>query len=74
MFASVDPRRTSVDTRETSVDPRETSVDPRKTSGEALLHGVSIRQGACHRESLWFKGEWVDDSLLAMLQAEWREN
>lgn len=49
------------------------SVDPRNTRSLALLERVGMRQEAHFRESLWFKGEWVDDVVFAILAAEWRD-
>jgi RimJ/RimL family protein N-acetyltransferase len=48
------------------------SVDPRNLACMALLHGLGMRQEAHHRESLWLRGEWVDDVIFAMLDHEWR--
>ncbi len=47
------------------------SVDPRNLASMALLHGLGMRQEAHHRESLWLRGEWVDDVVFAMLAGEW---
>ncbi len=48
------------------------SVDPRNLASMAMLRALGMRQEAHHRESLWFKGEWVDDVIFAMLEHEWR--
>lgn len=48
------------------------SVDPRNLASMAMLRALGMRQEAHHRESLWFKDEWVDDVVFAMLQSEWR--
>jgi RimJ/RimL family protein N-acetyltransferase len=48
------------------------SVDPRNLASMAMLRALGMRQEAHHRESLWFKGEWVDDVIFAMLDHEWR--
>lgn len=48
------------------------SVDPRNLASMALLRALGLRQEAHHRESLWFKGEWADDVIFAMLDHEWR--
>jgi RimJ/RimL family protein N-acetyltransferase len=32
-----------------------------------------MRQEAHFRESLWFKGEWADDVVFAILESEWQE-
>ncbi len=47
------------------------SVDPRNTASVRLLESVGMRREAHFRESLWHKGEWVDDVIFAMLQTEW---
>jgi len=47
------------------------SVDPRNRPSVALLKRVGMRQEAQFRESLWFKGEWVDDMVFAVLKSEW---
>jgi RimJ/RimL family protein N-acetyltransferase len=47
------------------------SVDPRNHASMAMLRALGMRQEAHHRESLWFKGEWVDDVIFAMLDHEW---
>lgn len=47
------------------------SVDPRNAASMAMLRALGMREEAHHRESLWFKGEWVDDVIFAMLQQEW---
>lgn len=49
------------------------SVDPRNTPSMALLAAVGMRQEAHFRESLLFRGEWVDDVVFALLAREWRE-
>lgn len=47
------------------------SVDPRNLACLALLRSVGMRQEAHHRESLWLRGEWVDDVIFALLSREW---
>ncbi len=47
------------------------SVDPRNAPSIALLERVGLRQEAHFRESLWFKGEWADDLVFAILGSEW---
>ena len=49
------------------------SVDPRNTPSMALMRALGLRQEAHLRESLWFRGEWVDDAVFALLAREWRE-
>ena len=47
------------------------SVDPRNHGSLALLQKVGMRQEAHFRESLFWKGEWVDDIVFAILRREW---
>jgi RimJ/RimL family protein N-acetyltransferase len=47
------------------------SVDPRNEPCIALLKRVGMRQEAHFRQSLWFKGEWVDDVMFGILESEW---
>ncbi|MCP3963091.1 MAG: GNAT family N-acetyltransferase [bacterium] len=47
------------------------SVDPRNAASIALLERLGMRREAHFRESLWFKGEWVDDVVFAILESEW---
>lgn len=47
------------------------SVDPRNMPSIALLKRVGMRQEAHFRESLWFKGDWADDAVFAILASEW---
>jgi RimJ/RimL family protein N-acetyltransferase len=49
------------------------SIDPRNAPSMALLQAVGMRQEAHFRESLWFRGEWVDDVIFAMLARDWLE-
>jgi RimJ/RimL family protein N-acetyltransferase len=48
------------------------SVDPRNLASMAMLRALGMRQEAHHRESLWLRGEWVDDVVFALLASEWR--
>jgi RimJ/RimL family protein N-acetyltransferase len=48
------------------------SVDPRNVPSMALLKAVGMHQEAHFRESLLFRGEWVDDVVFALLAREWR--
>jgi len=47
------------------------SVDPRNAPSLALLERIGMRREAHFRQSLWFKGEWVDDVVYAVLRTEW---
>jgi RimJ/RimL family protein N-acetyltransferase len=48
------------------------SVDPRNLACMVLLRSLGMRQEAHHHESLWLRGEWVDDVIFAMLDHEWQ--
>jgi RimJ/RimL family protein N-acetyltransferase len=48
------------------------SVDPRNQPSVALLEKVGMRQEAHFRQSLFWRGEWVDDIVFAMLRSEWQ--
>jgi len=50
------------------------SVDPRNTASLRMMERVGMRREAHFRESLWFKGEWADDVIYAMLRREWSQN
>lgn len=47
------------------------SVDPRNTASVALCRALGMRQEAHHVESYWFREEWVDDVIFALLAREW---
>lgn len=49
------------------------STDPRNTSSIKLMKRLGMRQEAHHLEALWFKGEWADDVVFAILAREWPE-
>jgi RimJ/RimL family protein N-acetyltransferase len=48
------------------------SVDPRNGPSLALLRRIGMRQEAHFRESLWVRGEWVDDIVFGILESEWK--
>lgn len=48
------------------------SVDPRNVRSIALMVRVGMRKEAHFVKSFWFKGEWVDDLIFAMLAREWK--
>jgi RimJ/RimL family protein N-acetyltransferase len=48
------------------------SVDPRNVRSTGLLQRLRFRLEAHHVEAIWFKGEWADDLVYAMLDHEWR--
>jgi RimJ/RimL family protein N-acetyltransferase len=47
------------------------SVDPRNLSSLRLMQRIGMRQEGHFVQSVWFKGEWVDDVIFAMLAREW---
>ncbi|KAB1065242.1 GNAT family N-acetyltransferase [Salibacter halophilus] len=47
------------------------SVDPRNEASIQLLERLGMRREAHFKKSLWFKGEWVDDVVYAILKTEW---
>lgn len=47
------------------------SVDPRNLASVRLLKRLGMREEAHFRESLLFKGDWVDDAVFAILASEW---
>lgn len=47
-------------------------TDPRNTPSVKLMKRLGMRQEAHYRENLWFKGEWADDVVFAVLAREWQ--
>jgi RimJ/RimL family protein N-acetyltransferase len=47
------------------------SIDPRNTDSIRLMQRLGFRQEAHMIGSLWFKGQWADDVVFAMLAREW---
>lgn len=47
-------------------------LDPRNTASVALCRRLGMREEARFREDLWFKGEWGDTGVWAVLEHEWR--
>jgi RimJ/RimL family protein N-acetyltransferase len=48
------------------------SVDPRNEPCISLLERVGMRREAHFHQSMWFKGEWVDDVVFGILESEWK--
>jgi len=46
-------------------------LDPRNHSSAALCRRLGMREEAYFVEDLWFKGEWGDTSIYAILEREW---
>lgn len=57
--------------REMGLHRVHASVDPRNQAALALLERLGFRREALHRKSLWWRGAWVDDVVLALLAEEW---
>lgn len=49
------------------------SIDPRNVASQGLVEHLGMRKEAHMVKSLWFKGEWVDDVVYAILAEEWRD-
>ncbi|HEV7206439.1 MAG TPA: GNAT family protein [Jatrophihabitans sp.] len=47
-------------------------IDARNAASAAVLRRVGMRQEAHLRENEWFKGEWGDEVVFAILADEWR--
>ncbi len=47
------------------------STDPQNHASHKLLRTLGFRQEAHFRQSLWFKGVWVDDVVFGLLRGEW---
>jgi RimJ/RimL family protein N-acetyltransferase len=46
-------------------------IDPRNTASAALCRRLGMREEAQFIEDIWFKGEWGDTSIFAILDREW---
>ena len=46
--------------------------DARNAASAALMERVGLRREAHHRRSAWWKGEWTDEYVYAVLAEEWR--
>jgi aminoglycoside 6'-N-acetyltransferase len=47
-------------------------LDPRNTASAKLCERIGMLKEAHLRESTWFKGEWTDTAIYAILRSEWR--
>jgi RimJ/RimL family protein N-acetyltransferase len=47
-------------------------LDPRNDASVRLCERLGMRREAYFREDIWFKGEWGDTAVYALLAAEWR--
>ena len=50
------------------------SIDPENHASIRLVEGLGLRKEAHFKESLFFKGRWVDDLVYAVLKKEWKAN
>jgi RimJ/RimL family protein N-acetyltransferase len=48
------------------------SIDPKNLKSIALVERLGFRKEAHFKEGLFFKGEWVDDAVYALLAKEWK--
>ena len=46
-------------------------LDPRNTGSVALCLRLGMREEAHFVEDMWFKGEWGDTGVYAILDREW---
>jgi len=47
-------------------------LDPRNVPSARLCERLGMRREAYFRQDIWFKGEWGDTAVYALLAAEWR--
>jgi RimJ/RimL family protein N-acetyltransferase len=47
-------------------------LDPRNLASARVCERLGMRQEAHLREESWFKGQWGDLAIYAILQTEWR--
>lgn len=47
------------------------SVDPSNSRSVRLMQRVGMRKESHSIKSVWFKGEWVDDVIFALLASDW---
>jgi RimJ/RimL family protein N-acetyltransferase len=50
------------------------SVDPQNLPSMALMERIGFRNEGHFIQSLWFKNNWVDDVVFAMLAREWNQS
>jgi RimJ/RimL family protein N-acetyltransferase len=49
-------------------------LDPRNAASARLCERLGMRREAYFREDIWFKGEWGDTAVYALLAADWRRS
>jgi aminoglycoside 6'-N-acetyltransferase len=47
-------------------------LDPRNAASVALCLRLGMRREAHFREHMWFKGDWADTGIYAILEQEWK--
>ncbi len=47
-------------------------LDPRNAASARVCQRLGMRQEAHFRQNIWFKGEWGDTAIYAILAQEWR--
>jgi len=47
------------------------TIDPRNLPSIRMVERLGMRKEAHFRQSVWFKGEWADDLVYALLRSEW---
>ena len=46
-------------------------TDPENTASWKLMERLGLRREGHLKQSLWFKGRWVDEYVYAVLREEW---
>ena len=49
-------------------------LDARHDASCRVLERIGMRREALHLQDMWFKNEWSDTAIYAMLEYEWRES
>ncbi len=57
--------------RELGLHRVSAELDPRNHASAALCERLGMRQEAVFREDLWFKGEWGDTAVFAIIDRDW---
>jgi aminoglycoside 6'-N-acetyltransferase len=47
-------------------------LDPRNTASASLCERIGMLKEGHLRESMWFKGEWSDTAIYAILRSDWK--
>lgn len=47
------------------------NIDPRNTASICVMTKLGFRHEGLFRQSMWLKGEWVDEDWYAILREEW---